>query len=76
MLPASLRYALLAAVIVCNALFFWDVEFEADSLLAMAFGTAPAPQAQRTDTRLTQTRIEQSKAYTFSNPTHAPGLSH
>lgn len=67
MLPASLRYAFLALIIICNALFFWDVEIEADSSLAVALGLSPAKQ-QGADPRLTQTRMEQTNAYTFANP--------
>lgn len=64
MLPASLRYAFLALIIVCNVLFFWNVEIETGSGLAVALGLAPAKQ----DSRVTQTRMEQTNAYTFANP--------
>lgn len=68
MLPASLRYTFLALILLCNALFFWNVEVRTDALLAFAFGASPAKQEQSGGTRLVQTHMQQSSAYTFANP--------
>lgn len=70
MLSATLRYVCLALMLICNALFFWDVEARTDALSTLAFGEA-SPQPAKT--RITQTQMEQTNSYTFSNPAR---LSH
>ena len=73
MLSAPLRYACLVAMLVCNALFFWDVEARTDVLTAFALGES---KPQPASTRVTQTQFRQSNSYTFSNPSNLNRASH
>jgi hypothetical protein len=74
MLPAPVRYACLAAMLICNALFFWNVEVRTDALVAFAFGESPAPRAGAT--QVTQTQMKQSSSYTFAKPAQFDRAAH
>lgn len=66
-----LRVGFIVVLLLCNVLYFLDVEPQTERLLAFAFGRSEPAPARAGQPVLTKLQMREKRSYGFSNPARA-----